>query len=164
LCFIEKINYIRKIDVSRHEHFEFNIYVITTVKWGNIFLHSTHFIHNEWYTTINTEICIGWTIQLKWHCDYLQFIFEQQGAYTSLLVGICTSFRCVSHDRKNEKVEYYCVNKKKHKDRGSFDRNSLDRNCDLSVDRNFYNQLTEIFDTFHLTELFFTNLTWPNLT
>ncbi len=30
-------------------------------------------------------------------------------------------------------------------DRGSFDRNSLDRNCVLSVDRNFHNQLTEFF-------------------
>ena len=36
------------------------------------------------------------------------------------------------------------------KDRGSFDRKSLDRNCHFSVDRNFHNQLTEIFDTFQL--------------
>jgi hypothetical protein len=34
------------------------------------------------------------------------------------------------------------------KDRGSFDRNSVDQNCVLSVDRNFHNQLTEIFETF----------------
>ncbi len=39
------------------------------------------------------------------------------------------------------------------KDRGSFDRNSLDRNCVLSVDQNFHNQLTEIFETFHLIEI-----------
>ncbi len=49
-------------------------------------------------------------------------------------------------------------------DRGSFDRNSLDQNCVLSVDRNFYYQLTEIFDTFHLIEFLKPNLTWPNLT
>ncbi len=51
-----------------------------------------------------------------------------------------------------------------HRDRGSFDRNSLDRNCVLSDDRNFYNQLTEIFGTFHLIEFLKPNLTWPNLT
>jgi hypothetical protein len=39
-------------------------------------------------------------------------------------------------------------------DRGSFDRNSLDRNCVLSVDRNFHYQLTEIFDTFQLIKKF----------
>ena len=33
-------------------------------------------------------------------------------------------------------------------DRGSFDQNSLDRNCVLSLDRNYVNHLTE----FHLTE------------
>jgi hypothetical protein len=37
-------------------------------------------------------------------------------------------------------------------DRGSFDRNSVDRNCVLSVDPNFHNQLTKIFETFHLIE------------
>ncbi len=61
----------------------------------------------------------------------------------------------------NSEIPYKTL---QYNDRGSFDRNSLDRNCDLSVDRNFYNQLTEIFDTFHLTELFFPNLTWPNIT
>jgi hypothetical protein len=30
-------------------------------------------------------------------------------------------------------------------DRGSFDRNSVDQNCVLSVDRNFHNQLTKFF-------------------
>ena len=49
-------------------------------------------------------------------------------------------------------------------DRGSFDRNSVDRNCVLSVDRNFHNQLTKIFDAFQLIEWLFPNLTWPNLT
>jgi hypothetical protein len=39
-------------------------------------------------------------------------------------------------------------------DRGSFDRKSVDRNCVLSVDQNFHNQLTEIFDTFQLIEKF----------
>jgi hypothetical protein len=39
-------------------------------------------------------------------------------------------------------------------DRGSFDQNSLDRNCVLSLDQNFDNQLTEFFDTFHLNESF----------
>ncbi len=38
-------------------------------------------------------------------------------------------------------------------DRGSFDQNSLDRNCVLSVDRNFDNQLTEFLDAFQLIEL-----------
>jgi hypothetical protein len=38
-------------------------------------------------------------------------------------------------------------------DRGLVDRNSVDRNCVLSLDRNYVNHLTE----FHLTEL-------PNLT
>ncbi len=37
---------------------------------------------------------------------------------------------------------------------GSFDRNSLDRNCVFSVDRNFHNQLTEFFETFHLIKKF----------
>jgi hypothetical protein len=39
-------------------------------------------------------------------------------------------------------------------DRGLFDQNSLDRNCHFSVDRNFHNQLTEIFDAFQLIETF----------
>ncbi len=39
-------------------------------------------------------------------------------------------------------------------DRGPFDRNSLDRNCVLSVDRNFDNQLTEFLDAFQLIETF----------
>ena len=39
-------------------------------------------------------------------------------------------------------------------DRGSFDQNSLDRNCHFSVDQNFHNQLTEIFDAFQLIEPF----------
>jgi hypothetical protein len=39
-------------------------------------------------------------------------------------------------------------------DRGSFDQKSVDPNCVLSVDRNFHNQLTEIFDTFQLIEKF----------
>ena len=39
-------------------------------------------------------------------------------------------------------------------DRGLFDRNSLDRNCVFSVDRNFDNQLTKILDGFQLIETF----------
>ncbi len=39
-------------------------------------------------------------------------------------------------------------------DRGSFDRNSLDRNCVLSVERNFDNQLTKFLDAFQLIETF----------
>ena len=39
-------------------------------------------------------------------------------------------------------------------DRGSFDQKSLDQNCVLSVDRNFHNQLTEFFETFHLIVIF----------
>ncbi len=39
-------------------------------------------------------------------------------------------------------------------DRGSFDQNSLDQNCVLSLDQNFDNQLTKFFDTFHLIESF----------
>jgi hypothetical protein len=42
----------------------------------------------------------------------------------------------------------------KNFDRGSFDRKSLDRNCHFSVDRNFHNQLTEIFDAFQLIKSF----------
>ncbi len=42
----------------------------------------------------------------------------------------------------------------KKSDRGSFDRNSLDRNCVLSLDQNFDNQLTKFFDTLHLIESF----------
>ncbi len=38
--------------------------------------------------------------------------------------------------------------------RGSFDRNSLDRNCVLSLDRNFDNQLTKFLDAFQLIETF----------
>jgi hypothetical protein len=37
-------------------------------------------------------------------------------------------------------------------DRGSFDQNSLDRNCVFSVDQKFNNQLTEFFETFQLIE------------
>ncbi len=40
------------------------------------------------------------------------------------------------------------------KDRGSFDQKSVDRNCVLSVDRNFDNQLTKILDGFQLIESF----------
>ncbi len=39
-------------------------------------------------------------------------------------------------------------------DRGSFDQNSVDRNCVLSVDQNFTNQLTEFLDPFQLIESF----------
>ncbi len=39
-------------------------------------------------------------------------------------------------------------------DRGSFDQNSLDQNCVLSVDQNFDNQLTEFLDAFQLIETF----------
>ena len=41
-----------------------------------------------------------------------------------------------------------------HNDRGSFDRNSLDRNCVLSLDQNFENHLTEFLDGFQLIESF----------
>jgi hypothetical protein len=37
-------------------------------------------------------------------------------------------------------------------DRGSFDQNSVDRNCVLSVDQNFHNHLTKFFDAFQLIE------------
>jgi hypothetical protein len=40
------------------------------------------------------------------------------------------------------------------RDKGLFDQKSVDRNCVLSVDQNFHNQLTEIFDTFQLIEKF----------
>ncbi len=36
----------------------------------------------------------------------------------------------------------------------SLDRISVDRNCALSLDRNYVNHLIEFFDTFHLIELF----------
>ena len=36
----------------------------------------------------------------------------------------------------------------------SFDQNSLDRNCVLSVDRNFDNQLTKFLDAFQLIKTF----------
>jgi hypothetical protein len=39
-------------------------------------------------------------------------------------------------------------------DWGSFDRNSLDRNCVFSVDQHFDNQLTEFLDAFQLIETF----------
>ncbi len=39
-------------------------------------------------------------------------------------------------------------------DIGSFDRKSVDRNCVLSVDQNFHNQLTKFFDAFQLIEKF----------
>ncbi len=44
--------------------------------------------------------------------------------------------------------EKIIIQKNQKKDRGSFDRNSLDRNCVLSLDRNYVNHLTE----FHLTK------------
>ncbi len=39
-------------------------------------------------------------------------------------------------------------------DKGSFDQNSLDRNCVLSLDQNFDNQLTKFLDAFQLIETF----------
>jgi hypothetical protein len=39
-------------------------------------------------------------------------------------------------------------------DRGSFDQNSLDQDCVLSLDQNFDNQLTEFLDAFQLIETF----------
>jgi hypothetical protein len=48
---------------------------------------------------------------------------------------------------RNESLRNYC-------DRGSFDQNSVDRNCVLSVDQNFTNQLTELLDAFQLIETF----------
>ncbi len=47
-----------------------------------------------------------------------------------------------------------CCFESTSRDRGLFDQNSLDRNCVLSVDQNFHNQLTKIFETFHLIEIF----------
>ena len=41
----------------------------------------------------------------------------------------------------------------RYKGKQSLDRISVDRNCDLSVDRNFTNHLIEFFDTFHLIEI-----------
>ncbi len=38
--------------------------------------------------------------------------------------------------------------------RGSVDRNSVDRNCVLSLDQNFENHLTEFLDSFQLIESF----------
>jgi hypothetical protein len=54
------------------------------------------------------------------------------------------------HNRKGTKKEQ----KRQWQDRGSFDRKSVDRNCVLSVDRNFHNQLTKIFDTFQVIKKF----------
>ncbi len=42
----------------------------------------------------------------------------------------------------------------KPNDRGSFDQNSVDRNCHFSVDRNFTNQLTKFLDAFQLIKSF----------
>ena len=39
-------------------------------------------------------------------------------------------------------------------DRGSVDRNSVDQNCVLSLDRNFVNHLTKFLDGFQLIESF----------
>ena len=39
-------------------------------------------------------------------------------------------------------------------DRGPFDQKSVDQNCHFSVDQNFHNQLTKIFDTFQLIDTF----------
>jgi len=39
-------------------------------------------------------------------------------------------------------------------DRGSFDQNSLDQNCVLSLDQNFENHLTEFLDGFQLIKRF----------
>jgi hypothetical protein len=55
---------------------------------------------------------------------------------------------CSSHIRKTYKIL------KVIEDRGSFDRNSVDQNCVLSVDRNFTNQLTKFLDAFQLIESF----------
>jgi hypothetical protein len=48
----------------------------------------------------------------------------------------------------------YWSNNNNNKDRGSFDRNSLDQNCVLSLDQNFDNQLTEFLDAFQLIKTF----------
>ena len=44
-------------------------------------------------------------------------------------------------------------------DRGSFDQNSVDQNCVLSVDQNFVNHLTE----FHLTKSVDQNFKKPKI-
>ncbi len=55
-------------------------------------------------------------------------------------------YNCVG---MQEYINYYLI---ANNDRGSFDQKSVDQNCVLSVDQNFHNQLTEIFDTFQLIE------------
>ena len=66
----------------------------------------------------------------------------------------------LNHSTQRNVYKKYCkeilivkikISKQVH-DRGPFDQKSVDRNCVFSVDRNFHNQLTEIFDIFQLIE------------
>ena len=56
--------------------------------------------------------------------------------------------------RENIFLLFFCFLSKTSEDRGSFDQKSLDQNCHFSVDQNFHNQLTKIFDAFQLIETF----------
>ncbi len=71
--------------------------------------------------------------------------------------------KCVCLNRRVFIAKFDCAQDEDEKDVCCIGK-SVDRNCVLSFDQKFHNQLTEIFDSFHLTELFFPNLTWPNLT
>ena len=96
---------------------------------------------NKTYLTINNSHAIRYSLkQILFHKWHIYFNNESNLNYLSYFI-----FKALI-------------------DRGLFDQNSLDRNCVLSVDQNFYNQLTKIFDTFHLIEFLKPNLTWPNLT
>jgi hypothetical protein len=51
------------------------------------------------------------------------------------------------------KIDIAPVKSSYKRERGPFDRISLHRNCVLSLDQNFNNQLTKFFDAFQLIEI-----------
>ena len=64
-----------------------------------------------------------------------------------ILIPLCLRKNNVDEETFSANLKSFLLDNH-FKDRGSFDRNSLDRNCVLSLDQNYVNHLTK----FHLTE------------
>ena len=67
---------------------------------------------------------------------------------------LCYKYEIICHRQDGQARFCFIIDHKSAFDRGSFDQNSLDQNCHFSVDQNFHNQLTKIFDAFQLIEKF----------
>ena len=79
---------------------------------------------------------------------------DHTSAQNVLSFNCKTKGRCSTAQIAIARKKWSTITFARIRDRGSFDQNSLDQNCLFSVDRNFHNQLTKIFDAFQLIEKF----------